>query len=423
VIISQPRVTTTDDEVRVEAAFELAQPAEGRSRSLWFAFPRACEEFVSDRADGFAASLLPLAMRLGEPLQVEGAVSCRLAFGMGEYQRMQVAWKPDFFKQVEARYGRLAGADQGGTAGAVGLAFSGGVDSFHTLWVHLPENEPLPPFRITHCVMINGFDEDADLEDTGAFRRIQAVYEPLMARHGLELIVVRTNLLEVLGQVLRSQSFDAFLTAPALVLGRLFSHFYLSSGWKFTTEGLYPDGAHPMLDHLLATETLETHHEGAHLTRIEKTLALSRWAETFDRLRVCYHPTGVQGCRSAIANCCACEKCLRTMMTLDIAGALPSYGCFPRPLDRRSIRDIDFRYAPARMLADEIVAYAKREGRRDIVRDIERAVFNSTVSRPRVRSLVRASMRLQRRSPLYRTLVTPPKRLARRLGWGEGWLY
>ena len=422
-IIHEPRVTTSAEEVRVEAEVECDRLDATRPQTLWFAFPRTYEPFVDDGADGFATALLPLAMRLGEAMRVRGSLSYRLAAGMRDYQRIQSAWKPDLFREVEISCDGLRSRDRKNVSEAVGVAFSGGVDSFYTLWSHLAENEPYPPFRVSHCLMINGFDEDSDLENTGRFLRIQRVYEPMMAAHGLDLVVARTNLLPFLGQLTRSKSYASFVAAPALVLGRLFSRFYVSSGCKFTTMGLYPDGSHLMLDHLLATETMEVSHEDAHVARFEKTVALSRWPETYDRLRVCFRTTGVQEGRDAIANCCVCEKCLRTMLALEIAGALGRYRCFPKPLERIVIRNADLHEAGLVLFAGEIIERAAQAGRKDIVRDLRRAVFKSRWVRPKIREVVGASHRLEKRSKVYARIVAPPKILLKRLGWGHGWLY
>lgn len=422
-IIHQPHVTTTSEELRVEAAVKLERRDARVPPALWFVFPRAYERFLSDRADGFAAGLLPLAMALGERMTVHGTLSYRLAAGMRDYQRVQSVWKPEMFRQVAIDCDGLLGADGGEAAGAVGMAFSGGVDSFYTLWAHLPENEPYPPCRVSHCVMIDGFDADADLTGTGSFRTIQSVYEPMLASHDIELLVARTNLLQFLGVHVRGQSFAAFLTAPALVLGRLFSRFYVPSGLKFTTMGLHPDGSHLMLDHLLSTETMETSHEDAHLSRFEKTVTLSHWPETYDRLRVCYKPTGMQPGRDAIANCCACEKCLRTMVTLQVAGALANYRCFPRPLTRRAIRSIPFFDSVRSIFGKEIIEYAVRAGRRDVARDVRLSLLKSRFVHPRIGPIACASARLEGRSKLYGWIVRRPKRLLKRLGFGRGWLY
>ncbi len=422
-IVDEPRMTTTTDEVRVEAAVDLERGGAGRPPSLWFVFPRAYEEYVTDRADAFAVALLPLAMSLGERLRVRGTLSYRLAAGMREYQRIQSAWKPDLFRQVALECDGLSSARASEVAGAVGTSFSGGVDSFHTLRAHLPENEPYPPFRVSHCLMVNGFDDDSDLENTGRFQSIARLYEPMMAVHGLELVIARTNLLEFLGRRIRAQAFAAFLTAPALTLGKLFSRFYVSSGCKVTTLGLYPDGSHLMLDHLVSTETMETSHEDAHLTRLEKTVAISRWEETYGRLRVCFRATGVQPGAVAVANCCECEKCLRTMVTLELAGALQNYACFPKALTREAIRGIDFADSRRTLFAPEIIEYAARVGRREIARDLRWALLKSATWRSAVRSVAGASARLERRSRAYAAAASPPKKWLKRAGFGRGWLH
>jgi hypothetical protein len=422
-IIDRPQMRESGSETTVEAAVKLEHSDAAYPATLWFTFPERFGKFVTDRADGFAVALLPLAMRLGESVAIHGELSYRLAHGMRDYQRIQSEWKPGFFRQVEIFGDDLLSRNRAEGSGAVGAAFSGGIDSFHTLWTHLAENEPYPPFRVTHCLMINGFDLDADLSNTGSFLRMQRLYEPMMRRLGVEFVVVRTNLLQFLGVHIQKQAFAAFITAPALVLGRLFSRYYVSSGCKFTTLGMYPDGSSLMFDHLLATETMEVSHEGAHLTRVEKTVAISRWPETFDRLRVCFRATGVQEERNAIANCCACEKCVRTMMTLDVAGALENYRCFSKPLARRNIRRLEYGDAACRAIAEEILAYARQKGRKDVVRDLRWAIVLSVLYRTRMRELMLASHELEQRSARWAAIARPTKRLMKRMGLGRGWLY
>jgi len=422
-IIHEPRVTEGGGEVSVEAAVDLDRSTTDYPATLWFRFPARYARHVTARSDGLAATLLPLAMRLGEPLEVRGDVSYRLAHGLREWQHIQATWKPDLFREVDVRLGRLVEAAPAAAPGAVGTAFSGGVDSFHTLFTHLGANEPYPPYRITHCLMINGFDRDADLDGRGSFAALQRVYESMAAAAGLELVVTRTNALEFLGLLVQKQAFASFVTAPALVLGGLFARFYVPSSYQFTLLGLYPDGSHPMLDHLLATETTATIHDAGHLTRVAKTAAIAHWPAVFDRLRVCFNATRVDEATGVVENCCRCEKCLRTMTTLHVLGVLERFRCFPRPLERRDIRALDYRHEGSRIFADEIVAFAREHGRPEIAADFRHAIAHSTRLRPAVRRLVRASYALEQRVPPYRWLVTPPKRALQRLGVGRGWLY
>jgi hypothetical protein len=422
-IIHEPQLRDSGNETTVEAAVEMERPDARYPATLWFTFPQRFGGFVTDRADGFAVALLPLAMWLGEQVKIHGDLSYRLAHGMRDYQRFQSTWKPSMFTNVELQYDGLRSRDPGEADGTVGTAFSGGVDSFHTLWTHLRQNEPYPPYRISHCLMINGFDPDADLANTGSFLKIQRLYERMLGRLGLELVVVRTNLLQFLGLVIQKQAFAAFVTAPALVLGRLFSRYYVPSSYKFTLLGPFPDGSHPMFDHLLSTETMQTIHDGGHLTRVAKTVAISRWPETYDLLRVCFKATGVQAHRDAIANCCTCEKCVRTMTTLDIAGALQNYRCFSNPLTRSNIRRADYTYPGSRVFGDELVEYAKQAGRTEIVRDVRHAIRHSVLYRSHVRALMLASYQLEQRSSRYAAIVRRPKRLIQQTGLGRGWLY
>jgi hypothetical protein len=422
-IVHEPGVQELGDEVVVEAAFAGESPELNNRQTLWFALPRRLAGVVDRRADAFAVGILPLAMHLGEPLEVRGDLSARLAGGMREYQRIQSAWKPDFFREVEVRAERLVARDPTATAGVVATSFSGGVDSFYTLQRHLPENEPYPSYRVGCCLMIDGFDGDAAPGNPGAFARLRRAYEPMLAGRGLDLVVVRTNLLQLLGPWVRQQSFGAFLTAPALLLGRLLARYYIPSGCKITTMGLFRDGSHLMLDHLLSSESLDVIHDSADATRVEKTVAISQWREIFDLLRVCHHATAVEGAAGGIANCCACEKCVRTMVTLELTGMLGSFTTFPRPLERERIRATDFSTAASRLFTDEIIEYAERLGRRDLIRDIRAALFSSRYLRPPIGVIVGANHRLELRSATYSRLVAVAKRRLKATGWGRGWLY
>jgi len=421
-IVEAPRTLAGNGEVTVTAAVAYDTPG-GRPDELWFAVPASYAGHLTERSDAFATALLPLAMALGEPLELRGTISARLAYGLRDYQRLQHAWNPGLYSVVEVRPGGIAAAEERNGAAAVGAAFSGGVDSFHTLWTHLRDNQPDPGFRLTHCVMINGFDLDADLTGSGSFAALQGVYEPMMERLGVRLLVVRTNLLELVGLGVQKQSFAAFVTTPALLLGTLFGRYLVPSSYKVTQLGMYPDGSHPMFDHLLATETMETFHDRGDLTRVEKVLTIAPWIEIHRRLRVCFRHTSVDQATRTVRNCCRCEKCLRTMITLDLAGALPSFGCFPLPLRRRDVRGLEYAHYGSRLFAHENIAHAKAIGRHDIARDLRWAIAVSSHLKPAVRRLVQASYRLQQRSRLWSGVAVPVKGMLRRLGFGRGWLY
>ena len=380
-IINKPEIVEDERYVTVSSRVDIRRSTTPYPKQLWFSFPKEYAGYVTHRADGFATALLPLAMILGEDLEVCGPVDFRLAHGLQEYLKVQSAWKPKQFKPVRLSCPVLDERRDDVTLGGVGCAFSGGIDSFHTLWSHLLINEPNPRYRISHALIINGFDSDSDLDDTGSFNRIREAYEPVMKKHGVELLVSRTNILQFIDPWILKQAFGAIVTSSALVLGRLLARFYIPSSYKFTDLGLYPEGSHLMLDGLLCTETMEIIHDGAHLTRVEKTAVVAQWPDTHARLRVCFNQTNVADGSNVIENCCLCEKCIRTMVTLDLFGVLGKCASFPKPLRRREVRRCDYTYPGSRIFSREIIRHADRIGRRDIAFDFRCAVLRSLVSK------------------------------------------
>jgi hypothetical protein len=90
---------------------------------------------------------------------------------------------------------------------------------------------------------------------------------------------------------------------------------------------LFPCGSHPLLDPLWSTETLEIVHDGCEATRVEKVARIAQSGAALRYLRVCWEN------RDGAYNCGRCEKCLRTMISLRVAGALDRCATFDRPLD------------------------------------------------------------------------------------------
>ena len=80
--------------------------------------------------------------------------------------------------------------------------------------------------------MINGFSEDVDLDNTGYFKNLMNIYEPMLNNQGVELLVSRTNLthfrLAGIERKYIGQSWGAEITTSALVLSRLLSRFYMA---------------------------------------------------------------------------------------------------------------------------------------------------------------------------------------------------
>jgi hypothetical protein len=130
-------------------------------------------------------------------------------------------------------------------------------------------------------------------------------------------------------------------------------------------------------------------HDGAAYSRCEKTEYVSRSAVALRNLHVCFRA-------GSDHNCGACEKCLRTMATLDVLGKLPSAKTFPAE-----------RVDPER-LARVFVLEKTQEG-------YYRALRGLAAARKRF-DIVRALDRALRRSRWRRQVMRVPDWLAQRRG-------
>lgn len=360
-------------EVRARVESRVA-PTDG-SEELAFEYPERCAEWVTPRADGFVAALVLRAMTVGEDIEVRAPLSARLARGLAEYQRVLARWYPHRLTAVEIRAPlEPAGEIEGG---AVVSAFSGGVDSFYTLWSHLPQQEPDERARITHALFVHGFD--IPLREAPAYAAARTRYAPCLAELGVDLLDARSNVQSFVPRRDWGLFHGGPMIGSALVLGGEVRRFYAPA--SRTLDNLVPWGSDPRIDPLLSTETLEVVHDGADVTRVQKTAAIGGWPPTFGRLRVCvsYNPER--------PNCCRCEKCVRTMMTLDLLGLLDRHTSFPIPLARSAVRSCRYHHPTDLLIPREILGAAVARGRWDVAADLAVAVGGS------VPSLVRRAVR------------------------------
>jgi hypothetical protein len=354
-IIHQPEVKIENGEVSVSARVEFSQPMANIPKALWYRFPEAYAGYITEHSDGFIVSLLLLAMAMGEEVTVRGTTSPRLAYGLEQYQKVFNAWFPRQFTQIGVAYERIEALlpEQGGKQ--VVSSFSGGVDSTFTLMEHLPPEQVIPEFQVSHCVFVQGFD--IPLWDTKDFQQAALTFSKVLSSMGVELIPCKTNVHSfTTGRVKWDYSHGGAIAAPALFLQGLVKNYLISSSWSLIRYEHW--GSSPFTDPWLSTETIEMIYFGASYPRMEKVAAISSWRPAGQFLRVC---TNLQG-RHGVQNCSRCEKCLRTMIMLKVTGGLEYYKTF-----NRTIRKIDFfRWMPAYVihcpeLMNYIIAYKKYE--------------------------------------------------------------
>ncbi|MBW8011807.1 MAG: hypothetical protein FVQ83_11315 [Chloroflexi bacterium] len=269
-----------DGEIVISANVEVqsSSPASREiPKKLWFSFPETYQDFISFQSDGFIASLILRSMRLGENVEVRGTTSARLAYGFEEYQAVFNAWLPNLFERVNVTYQKLTPSKDQFSPGGVGTAFSGGVDSFHTLSFHLPQNQPNTFYQLSHGLFIHGFD--IPLASQEQYNSLWLRYETLFKDLGITLLEAKTNI----GQFYAYQidwiyAHGGPLIGTALFLGKLFKKFYIPATYDYPN--LAPAGTSPLSDHLLSTENTQFVHFGAATNRTIKMDQLAHWQPT-----------------------------------------------------------------------------------------------------------------------------------------------
>jgi hypothetical protein len=302
---------------------------DGRVYPVWFA---ASEDFGRE-ADFLLPLTLPSAMVTGSRLRLPGTFSPQLLSTVPKIQDIfclwaeaEESWGLEFQRvPVHAKVRSRPVADR---ASGVACLFSGGLDSFYTLLKHRDE--------VTHLIFVHGFD----IPLTNQTLRAQAVQA---AREGARelgktLIEVETNFRSLFSDPLINWrvNMGAALASVALLFQNRFRNVLIAASNTYTV--LDPWGSHPLLDPLWSTELTEIQHDGCEATRTEKAAYISEYELALEWLRVCLvnpnKPTSVY-------NCGRCEKCLRTMIDLRIAGALERCKTLPSTIDLKAVANMD----------------------------------------------------------------------------------
>ncbi len=326
-VTARPRRTRDEDgNMRVVADIDDSEP-------LWFSVAEDDEELLAERADHVAVALLLPAMRYGRDLRVGGVVTDSLLHRLNHDLQSLV-------RVVHPNYHAVAvTADEtvpaGATPSGVATGFSGGVDSFATLTEYASAPGVPAALRVTHLLNNN---VGAHGEGGGALwrRRFDAL-RPVAAELGLPFIRVDSNIDVHYPRMGFMQTVTFRNAAVMHLLGGGIGRSYHASEGTFRNLRMPPPHgdiglAGAMTFPLLSTPALTVESTSSGMSRIERTLALvgSPYARYLD---VC-----IDTDPNRTTNCSQCWKCMRTMLTLEIAGSLDEFVPTPfvrAPYERR----------------------------------------------------------------------------------------
>jgi hypothetical protein len=274
---------------------------------IWISIPKEYESWLTtDRYDGFLVALLFCAMKNNEDIFVDGPVSKKLLRNLNIYvQSVLKSFTPYLNKiniSAKETTNRIITS-----ASHVGTGFSGGVDSFCTLYERFAcENDPeykidtLVCFNIGHYCRADGINQQL-------FRDSFLFLSQYSKEVGLPYASVNTNF----GWYIDEKEFSielrqfgpSFMAAAILSLQNRFSKYYIASNYTYREMLQYAHKDYPvkkmkmkkMIDGdymenifypLINTESLEIIVDGSQYIRTEKTERITDYPPSFKYIDV-----------------------------------------------------------------------------------------------------------------------------------------
>jgi len=296
----------------------LSHPA-GRSRiesriagsPLWIEADRPLVPAIESALSAFACH----AFALGRPLLARGPVEARFAVHLDGIAAILAQWQswPQPAPALEAPELTEAPAPAPGRA----LFFTGGVDSFFSLW----------RLRGQVDALLHAQGLDFALDDDEGIAAMRRSIDAVAASLDLQVVRLTTNL----------RSHPLFSASPwdlthVSALAAL-AHPLRGSFGRVTCAGAdaaIGHGSHPALDRLYGGGALVFETDGYPDRRPDKVAAIAGWDLVQKHLQICWQARPGRG------NCGVCEKCVRTTTMFALAGSLPRMETLPQgPLEPR----------------------------------------------------------------------------------------
>ena len=322
IVISRPSISSSAGTHEISATIRGG----GIDKHIWFRSSTVFGESLSYRSVAFLTVALFPAMRQGLPLRIEAPVPAEIMQRLADFQRIYSQWF-SFFRPVQItaqdEEESINGVD---VSGNNAFFFTAGVDSFHT---YLRNQD-----KITHALYLYGADLSLDQKELQEF--VSGELCRATEEMKVKFIEIESNLRELTDDYgwWGEHVHGAVLIGASMLFSNHFSSISIASGSPYYRAR--PWGSHPITDPMWATRDFNVVHFGDELNRFEKIREIAKSELALRYLRVC------SGCsirskygdnHGSSYNCCACEKCLRTMVALHLIGALQECPAFPEPLD------------------------------------------------------------------------------------------
>lgn len=331
--ISSPVITTSEKRATMTALIE--DEYQKIKTEIYYSTPIEYGKYLCDDvADAFVVGVLLPAARYEQDIVVDGAVSDKLFYNINNSILYTLAnvWDKKRVKLVAKEVKQIAFESN-----AVGCGCSLGIDSFAAMLQHL-NNPELPQFNITHLTYFNvGAMGYKNLEKAKqSYLKDLELVRNFAAKVNLPIVQLESNFSIMYEEFDFNQSGDIRNFSAVLALQKLFRKYLYGSSYPikdFRFERSQTGYYETLLAPLLSTDSCEIIIANPDLTRIDKTKAIVDNEMAQQTLYVCwkeliankYPDSEIARIKDKFLNCSRCDKCLRTLLAIDIMGYLDKF--------------------------------------------------------------------------------------------------
>lgn len=345
IIISKPRIEKIGDKIYLKS--HIVDEYQNIDEDIWYSTTKEYGQYLCDEvADAFVTSVLLQAIRYGEDIYVDAAISEKLFFSLqfSLIHTISISWG-NISNKIKVIPKQLLHPNY--HPFAIGCGCSLGVDSLSAIFRYTSKECP-ESYKITHLTYFNvGAMGYHDLEKAQlSYKKDLTMIKDFAGAYKFPLVCVESNASILFKEFDFDQSGIIRNMSAVLSMQKLFRVYYYASGqpnqnFEFTRTVMSHYGS--LLLPLLSTDNTELIIADPDKSRIEKTRSLMDNPIAHHHLYVCwkelivnkYPQSDIARIKDNYLNCTRCDKCLRTALTLDILGKLNLF---------KEIFDLDYYY-------------------------------------------------------------------------------
>lgn len=297
-------------------------------KQLYFDVGEDRYDMVNASYDALLISIIPLAMYLGENIEVKGNIDSDLYENILEAIALFNAWYPKKTSIIDINATELVVRSTLRTGKTMSF-YSGGVDSLFNIAGRVADGIG----AVEGGVLVRGMD--IPIEETELWDKVSTSLSESIHSFGADMVVVETNAraFQPKGVDWTSTGFGPLLGAVCNLLSRGYDKALIGSYGRY--RDLAPHASGPLIDRLWSSGGVDVVHYSPRFNRLDKIKVIKEYTPALlSTLRVCWkNPSGKY-------NCGICEKCLRTKSELYIAGAeslVSSFGKYDLKRDLKSL--------------------------------------------------------------------------------------